>query len=85
VINNLSGVEIDFKCIVHFDLRVWVPDGTSIVCDNVRNLIWANTLCLDANKLVFSFFGLDALEYETSSSISKETEALSCLLDCHDV
>lgn len=85
VINDLSGSQIDFNGIVHLDFGVWVADRSAIVSHDVGDLVGTHALSLHSHQLGLGLLGLDRLENETSCNISQQSEALSGLLNRHDV
>lgn len=70
MVNNLSSSQIQFQGVVHLDGWVRVSDSSSIMCNDVWDLVRSDALGLNSDQLVSSFFWLDVLENESSCSVS---------------
>jgi hypothetical protein len=52
VVGDLSGGDVNLNGIVGVDQRVWVADGTTVMCGQVWNLLWSNLVMLHLAQLV---------------------------------
>ena len=67
VIGNLTSLQIQFDGVVNLNFRVGVPDGSSIMSDDVGDLIGSNFLGFNSeefeltvkNDAYLGFFGFD--------------------------
>ena len=67
--------------IVHFDVRVRVADGSSVMGNAIWNLVLSKFLLQNLAELEGSFFGVNFDNIETTFDIHKNTEVFACLVD----
>jgi len=84
-ISNLSSGDIQLNGIRDRDLWVGESDGTTIMGDNIRDLVGANSLLDDLAELVLGFFSLDASKNESSLNIIQNSVEFSSLLNGDDI
>lgn len=68
-------------------LDVWVgeSEGSAVVGDNVRNLLGAHSLSLDAAELEFSFIGVNLVSLVSTFHVVEDSEVLSSSFNGDDV
>jgi len=67
------------------DEGVWVPDGTTVMSNQVGNSSRAGCNLDNTAQLVFSFFGSDLMEDEATLDIVQDSEIVICLFDGQDI
>jgi len=67
------------------DIGVGETDGSSIVSDDVRDLVLADLLFGHLAKLVASLLGVDSVGHEATLDVVENTEVLASLGDGNDV
>ena len=85
VSGNFIRLEIESDSITDLDSRIRITNRTSIMSDKIRYTALPKLYALDFPKFIFSFFGGDAMDCESSLDIVYETEVLGCFVDGDDV
>lgn len=67
------------------DVGVRVSDGSTVVGDDVGDLVLAHSLSLDGAELEGSFLGIDLVSLVATLSIEQDSEVLTSLLEGDDV
>jgi len=75
-VDDLSGLQIDFRGITNLDIWVWVADGASIVGNNVWDTFFTGGVLGDLAKFVSAFLFLDLVELVTSFDVIEKTEVV---------
>jgi len=70
---------------VDSDLRVWESEGSTVVGNNVWNLVWTNFLSDDFAELEFGFVRLDGSQGESTLNIEQHSEVLTRFVNTDDV
>ena len=94
--DNVSGVElnkirnfvlhnVELDGVIDLDERVWVPDGPSIMCNDVWDTFRADRNLLDLAKLVGCLLRLDAVDGKATLNVVKEAEMFTRLFDGENV
>jgi len=84
-VNDLTSGDVELNSIVDVDFRVGESESSTIVGNNVRDLVRTNSLLSDLAELVFSFFGADVSEDESALNVIKNSVKFSSLLDADDI
>lgn len=90
MLSDLTGLEIEFDGVVNLNFGVGVPDGPSIMSDDVGDLVGSNFLGSNSEEFVLTnkdygsylgFLGLDGEQYKSSSHIPQQSVMLSSFLE----
>lgn len=73
---NLSGGDIQPNGVVHFDQRIRVPDGSTVMCDEVWDTFASGSNPLDATEFVAGFNWSYAVEDESAFDVVENPEKL---------
>lgn len=82
---NFTVLEVELDGVVLLDVGVGETDGSTVVGDNVWDLVLTNALTLDLAKLEASFLGLNSVGLETSLDVVEHTEVLTGLVDGNNI
>lgn len=77
--------EVQFNGIVHLYSWVDVSEGSSVMGDEVANLVRSNCLLLDSAKFELSLLSFKFNEYKSSLSVVENSVSLSELRDVKNV
>jgi len=67
------------------DKRIWVPDGTAVMSNQIGNSSWAGRNLNNTAELVFSLFRSDLVEDEATLDIVQDSEIVIGLFNGQDV
>jgi len=67
------------------DERVWVPDGATIMSNQIGNSSRASRNLNNTTELIFSFLRGDLVEDEATLDIVQDSEIVICLFDGQDI
>jgi len=84
-IDNLTSGDVQLGGVIDGEFRVGESEGTTIVGDDVRDLVGSDSLLSDLDELVFSFFLADVSEDESSLNVVEDSVQFTSLLDGDDV
>jgi len=84
-VRHLVVFQIKLDGVVGPDERVWVPDRSSVVRNDVGDASETERDALDFEELVFGFFGCDAVDRESAFDVVEDTEVFVGLFDRDDV
>jgi len=84
-INDLTGSDVQLGGVIDGKFGVGESEGSTVVGDDVGDLVGANSLLGDLNELVFSFFLADVSEDESSLNVVEDSVQFTSLLDGDDV
>lgn len=79
--SDLVGGEVDLDGVVDLDKRVWVTDGSTVVCDDVWDAALTELHLLDLTELVLRLFFGDSVDGESALDVVDETEVFTSLLE----
>jgi len=82
---DVTGGEVELDGVVDVDLGVGVTDGSSVMGDDVRNLVLTDSLLLDLAEFELGFLLRDLDGSEASLNVVKDSEVLSGFGDGDDV
>jgi hypothetical protein len=82
---DITGLEVKLDGVVNVDLGVGVTDGSSVMGDDVRNLVLTDSLLLDLAEFELGFLLRDLDGGEASLNVVKDSEVLSGFGDGDDV
>ena len=82
---DITGLEVELDRVVDVDLGVGVTDGSSVMGDDVRNLVLTDSLLLDLAEFELGFLLRDLDGGEASLNVVKDSEVLSGFGDGDDV
>jgi hypothetical protein len=82
---DLVGLQIELHGIVDLDVGVREADGSSVVSNDVGNLVLANALLGHLAQLELSFFVINSVGLEAALNIVKDAEVLTGLPDGNDI
>jgi len=85
VVDDETSGDIKLDGVQDVDSRVGESDGSTIVGNDVGNLVGADSLLGDLAKLVLGFFLSDVSEDESSLYVIKNSVKFTSLLDADDV
>ena len=71
--------------IVFLDVGMRVPDGSSVMSDDVWDLVLAHGLSLDAAELECGLLSIDLVGLESALHVVEDSEVLSCFLNADNV
>lgn len=78
---DVSCLQVELDGVVHFDVRVGVSDGLSVMSNDVRNLVGAEGSSLNLRQLGLGFLLLDFVEGKSSFNVKQHSEVLTSLID----
>jgi len=84
-LNDLAGSDVELDGVVDVDFWVGESEGSTIVGNNVRNLVGADSLLGDLAELVFSFLSADVSEDESALYVVENSVKLTSLLDADNI
>jgi len=84
-INDLTSSDVQLGGVVDGEFRVGESDGSTVVGNDVGDLVGADRLLGDLNKLVFAFFLADVSEDESSLNVVEDSEQFTSLIDGDNV
>jgi hypothetical protein len=82
---NLSVFKVELDGVVLLDVGVGETDGSSVVGDDVWDLVLTHALSLDLAKLEGGFLGLDSVGHEASLDVVEHAEVLTGLVDGNNI
>lgn len=82
---DFTGLKVQLDGVVLLDFWVGETDGSSVVGDNVGDLVLSEGLSLDLAELEVGFLAFDADWLETSLDVVEDSEVLVGLGDLNDV
>lgn len=82
---DLSLLDVETNGVVDADMRIGVTDGTTVVGDDVRDTLVADSDLANFEQLVGGLLRSDTVDGETTLDVVKETEVLARLLDRDDI
>ena len=94
--NDVTGIELDeisdfvllkveLDSIVNFDGRIGVPDGTTVVGNDVRDTLSTESQLLHLAELVGSFFRGNTVDGEATLDVVQKTEVFTGFLQGHNI
>jgi len=84
-VDDLTSGDVELNGVIDVDFRVGESESSTVVSDNVRDLVGANSLLGDLAELVFSFFGTNVSEDESALNIVENSVKFTSLLDADDI
>lgn len=84
-INDLTGGDVQLGGVIDGEFGVGESEGSTVVGDDVGDLVGADSLLGDLDELVFSFFLADVSEDESSLNVVEDSVQFTSLLDGDDV
>ena len=84
-IGNLVLLEVEAHSVIGSDKRVGIPDGASIVSNNVWDTPRTNSHTLHFEKLIVRLLWGDTVNGKATLDIIQQTEVLARLFDRYDV
>ena len=78
---DVSGLQVVLDGVVDLDAWVWVSDGSSVMSDNIRNLVWSNGFRSDLAKLEFGFIFVNWMCLVSSLNIVKHSEVFPSFVE----
>jgi len=84
-IDDLTSGDVQLGGVIDGEFRVGESEGTTIVGDDVGDLVGADSLLGDLDKLIFSFFLADVSEDESSLNVVEDSVQFTSLLDGDNV
>jgi len=85
VVNDGTSGDVKLDGIEDSNSGVGESDGTTVVGNNVRDLVGANRLLGDLAKLVLAFFLSDVSEDESSLNVIENSVKFTSLLNADDI
>jgi len=84
-IDDLTSGDVELSSVVDGEFGVGESEGSTVVGDNVGDLVGADSLLGDLDELVFSFFLADVSEDESALNVVEDSVQFTSLLDGDDV
>mmetsp|Transcript_272 Transcript_272/g.772 ORF Transcript_272/g.772 Transcript_272/m.772 type:complete len:294 (+) Transcript_272:114-995(+) len=84
-VRHFSRSDVDLDRVVHLHIRIRIAEGASIVGDGHGNLLGTHVHLLNTAQLVLGLLTAEALEGETSLGVEQEAEAVTSLLELHNI
>ena len=84
-VRHLTCGDINLDSVVYLDVRVWVSQSASIVCDSNWDLVGRDVDLGDTAELVTRFVFLDSVKDVASLGIEKETETVTRLVEFNNI
>jgi len=82
---DFTGLEVELDGVVLLDLWVGETDGSSVVGNNIGDLVLSEGLSLDLAKLELSLLAFDADWLESSLNVIEDSEVLVGLWDLNNI
>jgi len=82
---DLTSLKVQSDGVVLLDVRVGEADGSSVVGNNVRNLVLSKTLPLNLAELEGGLVGVDSVGLEAALDVVEDSEVLSSLINGNNV
>ena len=84
-VSDFVLLKVELDCVVYFNQRIRVTDGSTIVCDDVWDSTGTNGNFADFQEFVAGFLGSDAVNGESAFDVVEETEVFARFLDGNDI
>ena len=84
-VEDLVLLKVEPDSVVGLDVRVGVPDGATIMGDDMGNTVGADGNLADLEQLVLGLLGGDAMDGEAALDIVEDAEVLARLLNADNV
>lgn len=82
---DLTSLKVQSDGIVLLDVRVGEANGSSVVGNNVRNLVLSKTLPLNLAELERGLVGVDSMRLEAALDVVEDSKVLSSLVNGNNV
>ena len=82
---DLVSLKVKLDCVIKADLRMSIPDGAAVVCDDVSDLLVTNEPLVNAAKLEFGLLWLDLVGAVTALAVVDKAELLVGLAEFDDI
>ena len=82
---NFFGTEVVLDGVSDLNVWVWESDGSSVMGDNVWDLVLSNSLLDNLAELETSFLGINSVWVELSFGVEEDSEVFVGLVDSDNV